>query len=176
MSAPASVPPRRAAVVSLLVGALIAALSGAGLVLGGRERLGGASAAAALVLLVVAGRAARRRAWSRFLFADSAVERLGDAALLAAVAWARLPEEPRVGAAALVALVASYLASYLRARSVGLGFDLEESTVDRAVLLGALSLGLVTGLVEAGLWASAGWSVVVIGRRTAEVASQGEPG
>lgn len=176
MSAPAPAAPRRAAVIALLLAALAATLAGAGLILGQRERLGGAGAAAALVLMVVAGRAVRRGAWPRLLFVDSAVERLGDAALLAAVAWAHLPGEPRVGAAALTALVASYLASYLRARSVGLGFDLEESTVDRAVLLGALALGLLTGAVEAGLWVSAAWSLVVIGRRTAEVASQGEPG
>jgi hypothetical protein len=129
-----------------------------------------------LALLVAAGRSARRVASPRLLFADSAVERLANAALLASVAWARLAEEPRVGGAAVVALVTSYLASYLRARAVGLGFDVEESTVDRAVLLGALALGLATGLVEAGLWVAVAWSSAVSARRASEVASQGEPG
>ena len=167
---------RPAPILLLLVAAAILAAVAAWFVLGARDVAAGVTIAVALGPLVVAGRMSRRRGSPRLMFADSAVERIVHAALLAAVTWSRLPEQPRVALAALAALVGSYLASYLRAKSTGLGFDLEESTIDRSVLLGAPALGLVSGFVETGLWAAVGWSSVVAARRALEVGSQGEPG
>ncbi|HYH28537.1 MAG TPA: hypothetical protein VEA19_07175 [Actinomycetota bacterium] len=167
--------PRPGLVLPLLVASVGIAAQASALILVGERRVAGALAAVVGIALVAAGRSARRNGAPRLLFADSVAERTADALLLGAVAWVALPQSPWVGGGALVALVASYLASYLRARSVGLGFSLEESTVDRAVLLAALAAGLVLGLEEVGLWSAAAFSFSVTIKRAIEVARQKEP-
>jgi len=150
--------------LSLLVAAVAFVALGAWFALDGRDPAAGVAVLVGLALLVGGGRSAR------------AMGSPGVMALLAAIAWSRLDVAPRVATAALIALVTSYLASYLRAKSTGLGFDLEESMVDRSVLLGAPAVGLVGGLVEPGLWVAVAWSSIVAVKRAFEAATQGEPG
>ncbi len=161
--------------LSLAGGALAASAGASALILVGRGPLAAVPVAVAGACLIPAGRWARGSRVLRLIFADSVAERTVDAILLGSVAWAQLPEQPRVAAAALVALVAGYLASYLRARAVGLGFHLQESVVDRSVHLGALALGLATGYLEVALWAAAAWSLAAVAHRAVEVARQKEP-
>ncbi|MGH2725005.1 MAG: hypothetical protein ACRDI0_12265 [Actinomycetota bacterium] len=118
----------------------------------------GASVAATGGALVLS--ASWSRGSRRLTFADATMERLLDAAVLGAVAWAALPERPVIAAAALVALAASYLASYLRAKAVGLGFPVEDRPAVRGVRWGIVALGLlIPPALAVALWASAGMSL-----------------
>ncbi|HVM12306.1 MAG TPA: hypothetical protein VM638_07515 [Actinomycetota bacterium] len=108
--------------LSLLVAAVAFVALGAWFALDGRDPAAGVAVLVGLALLVGGGRSARAMGSPGVMFTDSAVERICDAALLAAIAWSRLDVAPRVATAALIALVTSYLASYLRAKSTGLGF------------------------------------------------------
>lgn len=162
-------------VLLLAWAAIAAAAAASALLLAGSGRIAAVPVALAGAALVPAGRRARRNAGPRSVFVDSVAERAVDAMLLGSVAWVALPEAPRLAGAALAALVAGYLASYLRARAVGLGFRVEESVADRSVHLGGLALGLATGYVEVALWAAAAWSIAVTARRAFDVARQGEP-
>jgi CDP-diacylglycerol--glycerol-3-phosphate 3-phosphatidyltransferase len=57
-------------------------------------------------------------------FLDSTADRIADGAVLAAIAWTMAGEDHQVGfAASLVALIASLLVPYTRARAEGLGVD-----------------------------------------------------
>lgn len=163
----------RASVVVLVLFLAVAGASLAAVLIVNEEpTLGGLATATAAITMLLGASWAWDTGAPRLLFADSAAERVVDALLLGAVAWAALPEEPRLGAAALVAMVASYLASYLRARAAGLGFRVEESMAERGSRTGLFALGLVLGWVEAGVWAWAALSCVAAVRRTRGVAGQ----
>jgi CDP-diacylglycerol---glycerol-3-phosphate 3-phosphatidyltransferase len=81
---------------------------------------------------------------------DSTVDRLGDALVLLAIAWrfteAAGPDERRyrwIAIAALVALVAGFLVSYVRAKAESLGFECKVGIAERA----ERSIILIVGLV-----------------------------
>lgn len=161
--------------MALLALAVVAAGGAAWLVIDGRPVPAGLATLGAAMALVLVGYRARRMGVPRVLFTDSVAERTTDAAVLGGVAWAAMPGAPRVAAAALTALGMAYLASYLKARATGLGWELRESVIDRGVRMGAVSAGLLSGFVEAGLWISAAWSAAVLVYRAREVGRQGEP-
>lgn len=161
---------RPAVPVPLLVAVALAG-GAAALVVLDAPLFAGASVAAAGGALVVS--ASWARGSPRLTFADAAVERVLDAVVLGAVAWAALPGRPLTTAGALVALAASYLASYLRAKAVGLGFPLQDRAAVRAMRWGIVGLGLlIPPALTAALWVAAGASFVhlalearAIGRR-----------
>jgi CDP-diacylglycerol--glycerol-3-phosphate 3-phosphatidyltransferase len=83
-------------------------------------------------------------------FLDSTIDRIADALVLLAIAWrfteAAGPAEAElrwVAIAALVALVAGFLVSYVRARAEALGFECKIGIAERAERVIILILGLV---------------------------------
>ncbi|HEX2031540.1 MAG TPA: hypothetical protein VHL78_09085 [Actinomycetota bacterium] len=162
---------RAAAILSLIAAAAVLAALAAALILVGRETPAGVGVAGAGALLILAGIRAREAKSARLAFADASLERAVDAVILGAVAWAEIGARPLVSAAALVALGASYLAAYLRAKSSGLGFPLGDSLIVRSVRWTIVALGLVfPSLLQLALWVSAAVSVQLIVRHASAVA------
>jgi hypothetical protein len=158
----------------LLLVAFSSAVAAASLVIVGRTLAAGLLGAVAVGASIVAGLWARDDA--RLVFADHTVERLVEAALFGSVAWSAVPEEPWVAGAALSALVASYLASYLTAKAAGLGFEIRERLPYRSVrpLLAVAGL-VVPRLLTPALWAATAISLEPVIRHGLSVARQREP-
>ena len=83
-------------------------------------------------------------------FLDSTIDRIADAIILLAIAWrfgaiagAEREDLRWVAGAALVALVAGFLVSYVRARAESLGFDCKVGIAERAERVILLIIGLV---------------------------------
>ena len=81
---------------------------------------------------------------------------------------AREPE----AAGALVALCASFLSSYVRARGAALNYSTEESHIPRGLRYGLVSLGLVFGWLAWTVWAAAAVAVLAAAVRTGQVARE----
>jgi CDP-diacylglycerol---glycerol-3-phosphate 3-phosphatidyltransferase len=160
----------------MLVAAVVAVAGAATLVVAGRFLVAGVLGAVAVAASIVAGIWARDSAERRLVFADHAVERVVEAALFGFIAWAFVPEEPWVAAAALSALVASYLVSYLTAKATGLGFVVRERLPYRSVrpLLAVAGL-LAPRVLGPALWAAAAISLDPVIRHGRAVARQREP-
>ena len=169
-------PPPSSAVPWLLAVSVVASGAAAVLVVTSRPVAGGAVAAAAVGASILAGLAAGRSGAARLVFADHAVERVLEASLFGSVAWAAVPEDPWTAGAAVTALVASYLASYLSAKAIGLGFDLHERVPYRSVrpLLAVVGL-LFPRILDVALWAAAVISLEPVVRHGISVARQREP-
>lgn len=164
------------AVPWLLALSVAASVGAAALVVSSRPVAGGATAAGAVGASIVAGLAARRSGAARLVFADHAVERVLEAALFGSVAWAAVPEDSWTAAAAVVALIASYLASYLSAKAIGLGFAVRERVPYRSArpLLAVVGL-LFPGILDPALWSAALISLEPVVRHGLSVARQKEP-
>ncbi len=118
----------RSAVLALAGTAALVGLA-SWLVLAGRGRWAGTAAAGAgLLLLAVAQQAAADRAF--------------DGCILSAIALAVRDVDPPAAAVAVAALVAGFLAAYVRARGRALGYGVEDSFVTRAVRYGLVAVGL----------------------------------
>ena len=166
---------RPAVGVALLAAVLFAAGAAAALVLSGRWVLAAAATAVAAGAVTVTGRRAKYTEDRRLRFADAAAERTGDAVVLAAVAWATV-EEPAVSASALAALVLGYLATYVRAKAAGLGFEVEESLIARGTRIGLIVLGLAwRDALGPALWVASAVSLFSVVREAVEVGRQREP-
>lgn len=122
---------------------------------------------------LVAGRAlaARERDAKAGLFVSLA-DRTVDGVVLAAVAWAAREHEPAASAGALLALGASFLAAYVRARGEALGYRIPESVGTRAIQLGWLALVLAAGWTGWGLFALAAWMALVVVVRVSQVVKE----
>ena len=77
-----------------------------------------------------------------------------------------------VAAGAIVALCASFLSSYVRARGAALAYSLEERHVTRGFRYGLLSLGLAVGWLGWTVWAAAAVSTLAAAVRTGQVAGE----
>ena len=107
-------------------------------------RTGGALALVAAALLLLAGHRANHGSGDhadRML--DALLDRSWDGAVLGAIAWAARAGRPDVAVAALVALGASFLSSYVRARGAALEYSVEESHVTRGLRYGLVASGLM---------------------------------
>ena len=168
--------PAAPAVPWLLGISVTASVAAAALVVLGPFRIGGAAAVVAVGASILAGLSAKRSGAARLVFADHAVERVLEASLFGSVAWAAMPSAPWTAAAALTALIASYLASYLTAKAIGLGFEVHERLPYRSVrpLLAVVGL-LVPAILDAALWAAAVISLEPVVRHGTSVARQREP-
>ena len=82
----------------------------------------------------------------------SFVDRAYDGAILAAIAWAYRATDPWVAVGALVALGASFLAAYVRARGASLGYGVGESSITRGLRYGLISVGLLIDGLGWTLW------------------------
>jgi hypothetical protein len=169
-------PPPPSAVPWLLTLSVAASAAAATLIVLSRPVFGGAVAAIAVGSSILAGLSASRSGASRLVFADHAVERVLEASLFGAVAWAAVPEEPWTAGAAVTALVASYLASYLTTKAIGLGFEVRERLPYRSVrpLLAVLGL-LLPAVLDLALWAAAVISLEPVVRHATSIARQREP-
>lgn len=83
-------------------------------------------------------------------FLDSTTDRLSDALLFVPIAWlygvapdGPQHDDPRVAAVALVALVASLLVSYVKARAEAVGFDANVGIAERAERVMLVIIALV---------------------------------
>ena len=158
--------------LTLLAGSALLAAVTATLLIDRDRMLAGFSAAGSALLLLAAsirwGLEGGRRSRFVYLVLDLAF----DTAILAPIAWiARLPST-RVAVLALVGLGASYVASYERARGRSLGYAGSEGFLYRAVRAVLLVFGLLTGWIEASLWAFVGLTVVAAAVRAWSVAQQ----
>ena len=77
-----------------------------------------------------------------------------------------------MAAGALVALGASYLSSYVRARGAALGYTIEERHVTRGVRYALVVVGLATRTLGATVWAAAAVSILAALVRTGQVAKE----
>ena len=68
-----------------------------------------------------------------------------DACVLAPIVWTTYGTEPEIAVGALVAMCASFLSSYVRARGAALNYSIEESHVTRGVRYALVSAGLLFG-------------------------------
>jgi CDP-diacylglycerol---glycerol-3-phosphate 3-phosphatidyltransferase len=163
-----------------VAGALLQALV-AYLIIGGRLLLAGIVAVAAALSDALDGAVAKARNGVSPLGAllDSTVDRLSDALFFAPVAWLYgvSPDPARedqrwVAALALVALVLSFLVSYVKARAEGLGYECNVGIVERAERLILMILGLLLNLVPAVLVILAALSCITVFQRLRYVRAQ----
>jgi CDP-diacylglycerol---glycerol-3-phosphate 3-phosphatidyltransferase len=113
-------------------------------------------------------------------FLDSTTDRLSDALFFAPIAWLygvspNIPErdEPWVAAVALVALVASFLVSYVKARAEAVGMDAKVGIAERAERVILVIVALVfNDLLPAILVVLAVLSVVTVVQRMVHVYKQ----
>ena len=110
---------------------------------------------------------------------DSTTDRLSDALFFVPVAWlygvspdAAHAGQRWVAAAALVALVASFLVSYVKARAEGLGLECNVGIVERAERLILMIVGLLLDLVPVALVVLGALSVVTVVQRLLHVRGQ----
>lgn len=89
-------------------------------------------------------------------FLASILDRLFDGAILGTIAWAYRTSEPWVAAGALLALGASFLAAYVRARGASLGYGVDESLGTRALRYLLICVGLLAGGLGWTMWALLG--------------------
>jgi CDP-diacylglycerol--glycerol-3-phosphate 3-phosphatidyltransferase len=108
-------------------------------------------------------------------FLDSTLDRIEEGVVLAAVAanFAQVHDETAV-AGVVVAVLASLMVSYTRARAEALGVECKVGIASRAVRVVILSAGLVFAaqeLLEPAVYVLAGLSVVTVGQRIFHVRS-----
>jgi CDP-diacylglycerol--glycerol-3-phosphate 3-phosphatidyltransferase len=163
-----------------LLGVVIQAVTAA-FIVQGRLLVAGLAAVVAAVADGLDGAVAKARGGQGKFGAllDSTADRLSDALFFVPVAWLYgvSPDAPRAGqrwvaALALVALVASFLVSYVKARAEGLGYECNVGLVERAERLILMILGLVLNLVPVVLGILAALSAVTVVQRLLHVRVQ----
>jgi hypothetical protein len=155
---------------ALLAGGASAAVGG-WLVIAARPREGGLAAAAGAVLLLAGGHRANHGAGGpvdRML--TELLDRTWDGVVLGAVVW-ETGASGGAAVAAIVALCASSLSSYVRARGASLAYSVEESHVTRGLRYGLVVWGLVAG-AEWSIWAAAVLCVLTAFVRITQVATE----
>jgi hypothetical protein len=95
-----------------------------------------------------------------------------DACVLAPIVWTTYGTEPEIAVGALVALCASFLSSYVRARGAALNYSIEESHVTRGVRYALVSAGLLFGWLAWTVWAAAALAVLAALVRTGQMARE----
>lgn len=105
-------------------------------------------------------------------FAEGILDRVFDACILVPLAWVSRAGSNVDAFLALAGLGASYVASYERAKGEALGYRGSESVGYRATRYAALVLGLLTGWLDAALWAFLVLTVAAAAVRAWNVAVQ----
>ncbi|MDO8531846.1 MAG: CDP-alcohol phosphatidyltransferase family protein, partial [Dehalococcoidia bacterium] len=104
---------------------------------------------------------------------DSTADRVAEAAVFGGLAWRYVGLGDAAGVMlAFAALVASFLVSYLRARSEGLGVQGDVGIAARPERVILLALGLLSGLVKPALALVAALAFVTAGQRLAYAAEK----
>lgn len=143
----------------------------------GRFLLGGIGLALAGLCDSIDGELSRRTGKASRLgaFVDSTVDRFGEAAVLAGVAWYYMAREPRIALLAIGAMVLSLLVSYVRARAEGIGLECAVGLFERPVRVLVLLAGVLIGLgryLPVALGVVALGSLVTVVQRVVHVARQ----
>jgi hypothetical protein len=157
---------------SLLLGGVSAGVAGWAIV--AREQRAAAIAAAlgAVLLLVGSHRANHGAGGPVDRMLGELLDRAWDGAVLGPIAWVARVDDPAVAAGALVALCASFLSSYVRARGAALQYSVEESHVARGLRYALVTVGLASGWLGPAVWAAAGLSILAALVRTSQVARE----
>jgi hypothetical protein len=157
----------------VLVAGVAATAASAALIVDRRADPAAATAAIASVLLLLGGHRANHgdgTAFDRML--DALADRGWDGAILGSIAWTTHGVDEATAAAALLALCASFLSSYIRARGASLGYTVEESHVTRGVRYALVVYGLWAAALSWTLWVAAGISLLAVVVRTTQVAKE----
>jgi hypothetical protein len=157
---------------ALLLGAVLAGVT-AWFVVVGEPVTGGVFAGVGAFLSLIGGHRANHGEGGpvdRML--TELLDRTWDALVLGSILWVSRAEAPAVAAGALVALCASFLSSYVRARGAALGYSVEESHVARGLRYALTVSGLLFGWIGPAVWAAASLSVVAALVRTGQVARE----
>ncbi|HEU4480367.1 MAG TPA: CDP-alcohol phosphatidyltransferase family protein [Actinomycetota bacterium] len=122
---------------------------------------------------------AQNRAGKFGALLDSTTDRLGDALVFLPIAWLYgvspdivERDEPWVAVVALVALVASFLVSYVKARAESLGYRCDVGIAERAERLIAIILALAFDVVPVVITILAALSIVTFVQRLLYVRAQ----
>jgi hypothetical protein len=149
------------------------AVGAAFVILDGRLERGGVLAATSGALLLLGGHRANHGLGGpvdRML--TELFDRGWDACVLAPIVWVTYGTEPEIAVGALVALCASFLSSYVRARGAALNYSIEESHVTRGVRYALVSAGLLFGWLAWTVWAAAALAVLAALVRTGQMARE----
>ena len=166
-------PPGTAITRSTLVVGAAAVVAAGWLVVARRPETAAFFAATAAVFLLVGGHRANHGAGGptdRML--DELLDRGWDGVILGAIAWVARSSKPSTALAALVALCASFLSAYVRARGASLAYSVEESHVTRGVRYALVCAGLAFGWLGWTLWVAACLSALAVFVRTTQVARE----
>lgn len=143
----------------------------------GREFLAGICLIPAFFIDVFDGALARATGrvtvWGGYY--DSVSDRIADGVLFGAFAWLVRDDGSRVFAAAVLALVATQLVPYARAKAEALGFEVPGGVGERAERAVIVCAGLILGYVEAALWATSAVTLVTFAARVRAVRRQASP-
>ena len=157
---------------SLLVGGGLAALAAWSIVAGDRVPAAALAGVSGLLLLIGTHRANHGAGGPVDRMLGELLDRAWDGAVLAPIAWVLRTDEPTIAAAALVALCASSLSSYVRARGAALHYSVEESHVTRGLRYALVTAGLAIDGLAVALWAAAAVSLLAVLVRTSQVAKE----
>jgi hypothetical protein len=162
----------RATVPLLALVAAAAVVASTWLVLDGRLRAGGVAALVAGLAMLVAALLLPRDGARRQRLILSLVDRAFDGAILSALAWETRDVAPATAAGALVALVAGFLAAYVRAKGASLGYSIDESLGTRIIRWGLVSAALLGGGAAWAVYADAILMLLATAVRTSQVAKE----
>lgn len=157
---------------SLLVGGGLVALAAGSIVRGDRLEAALLAGAAGALLLIGTHRANHGAGGPVDRMLGELLDRAWDGAVLAPIAWVTRDTDPSIAAGALVALCASFLSSYIRARGAALRYSVEESHVTRGIRYALLTAGLALDALAFAVWAAAVVSIVAVLVRTSQVAKE----
>ncbi|HVL32497.1 MAG TPA: CDP-alcohol phosphatidyltransferase family protein, partial [Actinomycetota bacterium] len=136
------------------------------LIAAGRPVLAGLLFIPAVIIDVLDGAAARATGtvtkWGGFF--DSVGDRVADGAIIGGMAWAARDDD-RVFAAALLALVLSFLVPYARAKAEAMLLTVASGPGERAERAVIIIVGLVFGLEEIALWALVVLTLITFSQR-----------
>jgi hypothetical protein len=163
---------RRGTALAASVVAALASITAGVLVIDRRIVLAAAFTVTAAAGLLVGGVLAHGGRLLRERTLDSFVDRLFDGVVLGAIVWVERSDRPGVAVAALVALAASFLGSYVRARGNSLDYRVEESMVTRGIRYGLVVLALLLELPVWLLWTLAVFALLAAFVRASQVAKE----
>ena len=166
-------PPGTALTRSTLIAGTLAVIAAGWFVVAREPEVAAVFAAAASVLLLVGGHRANHGAGGptdRML--DELLDRAWDGVILGTIAWVTRSAAPTTAVAALVALCASFLSAYVRARGASLSYSVEESHITRGMRYALVCAGLAFGWLTWTLWVAAAMSVLAVVVRTSQVARE----
>jgi hypothetical protein len=132
----------------------------------------GWGALAAGLLLIGAGSIVRETDRPREWLVLSLADRAFDGVVFGGLAWVLRGTDPGTAAGALVALVAGFLAAYVRARGGSLGYGVEASVIVPALRSLVIAIGLLAGWTPAAVWIVAALLVLTSIVRASQVAKE----